>query len=159
VRVHQRAVHVDQQQVRVRPGASPPGPPTGLGARRRQPGQAQLVTSDPLHHPPGGRGRGHRAEQLRLVAQHRQVGKAVPTVGQHHRQVSQHPARVVAMPWRLATAGPPRQRGRQPEPVGQLGKQRRPGMADHTVAVAGDFEAGTRVGSLHPQGALLGWRM
>jgi hypothetical protein len=41
------------------------------------------------------------------------------------------------------------------KPVGQLGQQRRPGMADHTGAVGGDFEARTRPGSLHPQRALL----
>jgi hypothetical protein len=28
-------------------------------------------------------------------------------------------------------------------------------MADHASAIGGDFEAGRRVGSLHPQGALL----
>jgi hypothetical protein len=158
VGVHQRAVDVDQQQpVGVRAGL--PGTPAGLGTRRPQPGQAQLVGGDLLHHPPGGRGRGDRAEQLRLVAQHRQVAQAVPTIGQHHRQVPQHPARVMAVPPGLAAAGPPRKRGGQLEPVGQFDQQRRPGMADHTLAVAGDFEAGTRVGSLHPQGALLGWRM
>ena len=62
----------------------------GMGPGGPQPGQSVRVGGDPLDDPPGGRGRGHRAEQLRLVPQHRQVGKAVPTIGQHHRQVPQH---------------------------------------------------------------------
>jgi hypothetical protein len=106
VRVQQRAVHVHQQQpVGVRAGL--PGTPTGMGTRRPQPGQAKLVGGDLLHHPPGGRGRGDRTEQLRLVAQDCQVAQAVPTIGQHHRQVPQHRAHVMAAPRRLATAGPP----------------------------------------------------
>jgi hypothetical protein len=154
MRVHQRAVDVDQQQpVGVRAGL--PGPPAGLGPGRPQPGQAELVTGDALNDPPGGGGRGDRAEQPTLVTQHRQVAQAVPTVGQDHRQVPQHPTGVVAVPRRLAAAGPPPKRGGQPEPVGQLGQQRRADVPDHALAVAGDFEAGTRVGSLHPQGALL----
>jgi hypothetical protein len=159
VGVQQRAVHVDQQQVGVRPGTDLPGLRASLGPCRPQPGQAKLVTCDLFDHPPGGRGGGDRAEQLRLVAQHRQVAQGIAAVGQHDRQVPQHRARVVAVPRRVATACPPRQGGGQPEPVGQLDQERRAGVADHPVAVAGDFEAGTRVGSLHPQGALLGWRM
>src|SRR5215217_1583546 len=48
----------------------------------------------------------------------------------------------------------PTKRAGQLDPVGQLPQQRRAGMADHAGAVGGDFEPRTRVGSLHPQGAL-----
>jgi hypothetical protein len=83
MRGDQRAVDVDQQQpVGVR--ARLPGPPAGLGPRRPQPGQAELVTRDLFDDPPGGRGRGDRAEQGRLVAQGGQVAEAVAAVGQHH---------------------------------------------------------------------------
>jgi hypothetical protein len=118
-------------------------------------GQAELITSNLFDHPPGGRGGGDLAEQLRLVPQGRQVAEAVATVGQQHRKIPQHPAGLMAMPRRLGSVRPPAQRGGQPEPVGQLRQQRRPGMADHTGAVGGDFEACMRPGSLHPQGALL----
>ena len=58
--------------------------------------------------------------------------------------------------WRRRPPGPvPAKRLGQFEPVGQLPQQRRPGMADHPGPVGGDFEPARRVGSLHPQGALL----
>jgi hypothetical protein len=64
-------------------------------------------------------------------------------------------ARVVAVPRRLATTGPPRQRPGQAEPVGQLAQQPHPGMPGDAVTVGGDLKAWTRPGSLHPHGALL----
>jgi hypothetical protein len=117
-----------------------------------QAGQPVRVVGDPLDDPPGGRGRGHRAEQLRLIPQHPKVTEAVATVGQHHRQVAQHDPIPVTAP---AGWGAPAKRAGQPEPVGQLTQQRRPGMADHPGTVGRDFEPGRRVGSLHLQGALL----
>jgi hypothetical protein len=149
---HERRVRVHDQQLgfgvstgrpRTRPCVRPGGP---------QPGQPTSVSGDAVQHPPGGRGRGHRAEQLRLVAQDRQVGKAVTAVGQHHRQVPQHCRVGVATP---STRLLPAQRLGQPNPVGQLPQQRCPGMAHHPGGISGDFEAGRPVGSLHPQGALL----
>jgi hypothetical protein len=136
-------------------GARLPGSGPGLHTGRAQAGQAELVAGSTLDHPPGGRGGSHWAEQLGLVGQDGQVAQAVAAVGQQHRKISQHPAGVMAMPAGLTLTGPPAQRGGQPKPVGQLGQQRRPGMADHTSAVGGDFEARMRPGSLHPQGALL----
>jgi hypothetical protein len=63
----------------------------------------------------------------------------------------------MAVPTRLVAAGTPAKHPGQLQPVSQLDQQRRAGVADHPVAVAGDFEAGTRLGSLHPQDGLLGW--
>jgi hypothetical protein len=85
--------------------------------------------------------------------------KAVATVGQQHGKITQHRARVMAMPRGLAAACPPRQRGGQPKPVGRLAKQRRPSMPGGPIAIAGDLEPRWRLGSLHPQGALLRQRM
>jgi hypothetical protein len=51
----------------------------------------------------------------------------------------------------------PAQRPGQPEPVGQLAKQRRPGVAGDAVAIGGDLKDRTWADSLHPQGALLEW--
>jgi hypothetical protein len=65
----------------------------------------------------------------------------------------------MAVPAALGATCPPAQRGGQPEPVGQLHQQRRPGMAGDPIAVAGDVEPRRRLGSLHPQGALLSQRM
>jgi hypothetical protein len=148
----QGCVGVDDQRLHAGMGASGPGAGAGMGPGGAQPGQPISVDGDSFDHPPGSRSRGHRTKQLGLIPQGGQVGKAVATVGQHHRQIPQHPrVRVAAPAARLL----PAQRPGQPEAVGQLSQQRRPGMADHAGAVGGDFEAGRRVASLHPQGALL----
>jgi hypothetical protein len=148
---HQGRVRVDDQQLDLRVAAGGPDAGAGMRPGGPQPGQPVRVAGRAFDHPPGGRGRGHRAEQLRLITQHRQIAQAVATVGQHHRQVPEHGR--VRMPAALRVA--PAKRPGQPDPVGQLPQQRRPGMADHPGAVGGDFDPGRRVGSLHPQGALL----
>ena len=153
VGVHQGRVGVHDQQLHVRVAAGGPGAATGMGPGGAQPGQPVSVPGDAVDHAPGGRGGGDRAEQLRLVAQHRQVGQAIATVGQHDRQIAQH-GRVRMPPTATLWAAPAKRPG-QPNPVGQLPQQRRAGMPDHTDPVGGDFEAARRVGSLHPQGALL----
>jgi hypothetical protein len=150
VRGYQGRVRVHDQHLDRWIATGRPHPGAGMRPGGPQPGQPIGVVGDPLDDPPGGRGRGHRAEQLRLVAQHRQVAQAIATIGQHHRQIAQHGRVRVTTGARLV----PAQRHGQPEPVGQLPQQRRASMADHTGAVGGDYEAGRRVGSLHPQGAL-----
>jgi hypothetical protein len=82
VGVQQGAVHVHHQQVGVGMGTGGPGPAARLGAGGADAGQAELVGGDLLDHPPGGRGGGDLAEQLGLVAQDGQVGKAIAAVGQ-----------------------------------------------------------------------------
>jgi hypothetical protein len=150
---HQGRVRIHHQHLDV--GVTARGPGTGTGVRPggAQPSQPVGVLGGALDSPPGGGGRGDRAEQLRLVAQHRQVTQAVTAVGQHHRQVPQHGR--VRMPAAPAVRLTPAKRPGQPEAVGQLPQQRRAGVPDHAGPVGGDFEAAGRVGSLHPQGALL----
>jgi len=111
----------------------------GHGPGRHAAGPTRRVLPGPLDDPPGGRGGSHRAEQLGLVTQHRQIAQAVTTVGQHHGQVPQHDRVRVAAP---AAWGTPAQRAGQAKPVGQLTQQRRPGMTDHPGTVSGDFDAG-----------------
>jgi hypothetical protein len=157
VRGHQGGVQVDHQQA-VHPGARLPGPPACLGAGLTQPGQGLLATlGEALDDAPGGRGRGHRAEQPGLVPERGQVAQAVPTIGQHDRQVGQHLAGPVPNPtWLLATH-PAIQRCWQPETIGQLNQQHHPSVPDEPLTIGGDFEPCQRLGSLHPQGALLDW--
>jgi hypothetical protein len=130
-----------------------------VGTGRAQAGKPVGITGDLLDHPPRRRRGGDLTEQLGLVAQHGQVAQAVAAVGQQHRQVPQHRTRPMAVPAALGATCPPAQRGGQPEPVGQLHQQRRPGMAGDPIAVAGDVEPRRRLGSLHPQGALLSQRI
>jgi hypothetical protein len=157
VRGHQGGIQVDHQQP-VHPGAGLPGPPAGPHPGQPQSGQPPLPgLGQALDDPPGGWGRGHRTDQPRLVTEHGQVGKAVPTISQHDRQIGQHLAGPVPSPARLPLAHPAIQLGRQPQPVSQPDQQRRPDLPDEPVAIGGDFEPCPRLGSLHPQGALLGW--
>jgi hypothetical protein len=62
------------------------------------------------------------AEQLGLVAQDGQVAQAVPTIGQHHRQVPQDRRGLVVVPAGLAMASTPTKRMGQLQPFGQLGQ-------------------------------------
>jgi len=57
--------------------------------------RASTASSTPSRNPPRFRVRGHRPEQLVLVAQYRQVGDRLTTVGQHDRQIDCDPTRVV----------------------------------------------------------------
>ena len=70
--------------------------PRPLPHRRAGPlqlGQGRLV--DRVEHSPTGRRRGHLAEQAGLIPKHRKVSDRLPTVGDHHRNIGQHPARTV----------------------------------------------------------------
>jgi hypothetical protein len=101
---------------------------------------------------------GDRAEQLGQLAQDGKVAQPVAAVGQQHRQ-PQHRARSMAVPAGLGATRPPAQGGGQPEPVGQLHQQRRPGMPGDPLAIAGAVKPRRRLGSLQPQVTLLGQRM
>ena len=68
----------------------PPHVPAGPRPRRRDP--FPLVRADLVQRPPQRRVRGHRPEQLVLIAQHRQIRQHPATVGDQHRGVGQHPA-------------------------------------------------------------------
>jgi hypothetical protein len=48
----------------------------------------------------------------------------------------------------MGATRPPGQRGRQPEPVGQLHQQHGSSMSGHPIAVAGDLEPRRRLGSV-----------
>jgi hypothetical protein len=112
VRGHKGGVQVHHQQP-VHPRASLPGPPPGLRPGQPQPGQASLAAlGEALDDPPGGRDRGHRAEQPGLIPKRGQVAQAIPTIGEHDRQVSQHLAGSVPRPAWLSWARPAVEVGR-----------------------------------------------
>ena len=67
-------------------------------ASRLGPGRsdgAESIGIDRIDHPAGRWRGGHRAEESRLIAQHRQVGETVAAVGQGECHVEQDPARIV----------------------------------------------------------------
>ncbi|GAA3728541.1 hypothetical protein GCM10022225_07350 [Plantactinospora mayteni] len=73
-----------------------PGQFPCTGASRPQTGQRRSV--DPVEDPPRGGVRGDRPEQARLLPQHRQIADGFTTVGQQHRQIDSHPARLMRRP-------------------------------------------------------------
>src|SRR5215207_3144601 len=65
--------------------------------------------ADRVQGPPRRGGRGDLPEQIRLLPQHHEIADRRTTVGQHHRQITENPTRV--MP-----------RSTPPTPTGDLGE-------------------------------------
>ncbi|MEZ5225781.1 MAG: hypothetical protein R2710_03645 [Acidimicrobiales bacterium] len=70
--------------------------------------------------------RRHRAEQVGLVAKHREIRDRLSPIGDRDRQIAQHFATVVAPVTLLGRRHRRRQRPSQPHRVGQIGKQTPP---------------------------------
>lgn len=105
-----------------------------------------------LDHPVGGRIRGDRPEQRILVAQTNEIGKTLPAVGEHHRQVAHDAARImpgVASAHRRKARW---QRLRQAGSVGHLRQQSRPGVRDQALSVRSELYREIAAIALHPQG-------
>src|SRR5262249_13413164 len=89
-----------------------------------------------------------------LTTQPVQIADAITTVGQHHRDVAQHPPRIV----RRAALPCPRKRLGQPiaqtDPIRQPRQQRHPRMRHQTLAVRRDFYRSDPELWLHQLGVL-----
>ena len=124
---HERGVDVEDDLARARPGR--PGALSGSGAG--DPDGLEALRVDGVDHAPGGRVRGHPAEEIDLVAKRPEIRQAVAAVGEHHRQVAHHAPGIVG---RGTLAGRRHRHAKavcQPEPVGQLGEQNAPGARGH----------------------------
>jgi len=80
------------------------------------------------------------AEQVGPVAKCCHVRQAVATVGQHHGQVDEHPARVMAPAALTDRCHRHRQRIGKPGGAGHLGHEQPPGVAGHGRAISGHPE-------------------
>jgi hypothetical protein len=162
---HQGRVQVDHQARQHRAGAPHGGNrPAGLAAQqpgpfpRDRPGELHLIQEgllDRVEDPPGGRGGGHRPEQVRLVAQHHEVADRETAVGEHHRQISQHPARRMHRPTLPTTADRGVERLRDTSRCGDIRQQPRPHMRADTPPISGDRDLRIRRDTLHLTGAFL----
>jgi hypothetical protein len=162
---HQRGVEVDHQARHHRAGAphrgdrpacfaaQQPRPFPGSSARDLQVIEERLVNR--VEDPPRRRRRGHRPEQVRLVAEHRQVPDRDTAVGEHHRQISQHPARRM----RRATLSTTADRGVEcltdTSRSGNIGEQPRPNMGADATPAGGNRDLRIRRDTLHQTGAFL----
>ena len=86
---------------------------TRASARDPQARQAAGIMRDPVDHPKRRRRRGHVPEQRLLLAQRAEVGQAVAAVGEHHREIADDTADVMATAAPTQTAELDRQRTRQ----------------------------------------------
>jgi len=104
--------------------------------------------------PTGFGGRGDRTEQIGLVTQHRQIRDRLATIGQHHREVDQHPGadhasnRALTKPAQCLPEGMG-----QTGDLGQIGQQPRPGMRGDTPPMSRHHDHGTRRCTLHLRSA------
>jgi hypothetical protein len=130
------------------PGTCPRG-----GPRCPHSGQVGLV--DPVRQPPRRRHRRHRAEQRFPVAQHLDPGHRVRSVGDRHRQVSEHLPRQVQRQPPVGVEQRPTHRARQARFPGQLPQQRGPGMRHHAPPVRADLDPARPAATLHPRSAFL----
>ena len=67
-------------------------------------------------------------EQGGLIAQHRDVGDRLTAIGQHHRHIGQHLTAVMATTPLLGRCHRNRQRGGQPDLIGEIGQHPSTGM-------------------------------
>ena len=72
--------------------------------RGAQPVQAVRVAGDLVDHAKRRRRRRHLTEQDRLIAQRAEVGQAVAAVGEHHREITNHAAAIMAAGTQLQPA-------------------------------------------------------
>ena len=84
------------------------------------------------------------------------IGHTIAAVSEHHRHIPQHPARIMR---RAALTRPSqrlRQRGGQPNPIGQLDQQRRAGVRHQPLTVRRHFYRSETSRRLHRLGVLPG---
>ena len=97
---------------------------------------SQPTGGDLLQRPPHRGVRGHRGEQLALMAQGVDLADRRATISDHHRKVREHPTPIMHGP--EPRPGQRRgQRTRQPHPISRQPQQSRPDMRHH--AMPADF--------------------
>lgn len=111
MRRDQRRVEIDRQ----RPGRAMKSPePVAHAPRATHP--AAGLRGDPVDHPERRRVRRDHLEQRLLTADGGEIGHALAAVGKHHRQIPDHPSRIMPTPTLLHAGQAPGQRPREPQP-------------------------------------------
>jgi hypothetical protein len=88
--------------------------------RARQP----RLRRDPVDHPKRCGVRRDRPEQRVLLTDRAQIGDALDAIDEHHREIADHPARVMTAASLLDRTQPQRQRLREPNLVSDLRDER-----------------------------------
>src|SRR5450755_875667 len=137
MRGDQRRVNVERQPLRRTMQLPEPAP----GARVRDPDRVQQSRRgrDPVDDPKRRRVRRHRSEQHVLLSDRAEVRDALAAVDQHHRQIADHPARVMTTTPPFDRSQPRRQRRGEPHLVSDLRDERAARVRDQTCSVRRDF--------------------
>ena len=150
MRVDQRRVDIDHYPLRPHPQA--PRPIARRRTRAAQRIKQCRLAPDPIDQPERRRVRSDRTEQRLLIPDRPKIRQAIAAVGEHHREIPNHPAWVMP-PATLPNAD---QRNRkiagEPHPVSDLAEQRHPGMGDQTLSVRRDIYREIAPIALHLQG-------
>jgi hypothetical protein len=137
MRGDQRRIDVERQPLgRV---VQLPEPLPRSRVRHTQRLQQRRVARDSLDHPKRGRVRRDRPEQRLPITHRAEIRDALAAVGEHHRQIADHAARVMPATALLDRGQPQRQRLREPEPVGHPSQQRTARVRHQTRSVRRDF--------------------
>ena len=150
MRSDQRRVNIERQPLRrtIKLPEPSPRPRVRLPDRVQQPWRGR----DPVDHPKRRRVRRHRPEQHVLLTDRTEVRHALATIGHHHHEIANHPARVMTATPLLDRSQPQRQRLREPHLVSDLGHERAARMRDQTRSVRCDFYGYRASITHHPQG-------
>ena len=148
---HEGSVEVDHVEAGV--GSRRPNLPAGLGSGRRDP--LERSTVDGFQGPPRRRRRGDLAEQVGLVAEHSQIRDGVAAVGDHHREIHQHLATVVASLTLLGRRHGHRHALGQPHGIREIRQESSAHMRGDVPAIGGYHELAAGPVTLHLGSALL----
>ena len=113
MRGDQRGVQIDRQPLRR--ADELPHTRTRASVRITQSIEQARSARDPINHPKRGRRRRRGPEQGSLIADRSQVRQTVTAVGEHHRQITDHPATVMTAGTQPRLADRDVQRPRQPD--------------------------------------------
>ena len=145
----QRRVQIERQPLRR--AVQLPEPLTPAGMSRTQPIQ-QPLGCDPVDRPKGCRVRRHLPEQRLLVAHRTEIRDALAAVSEHHRQIPNHPTRIMTTTALLEPPEPHRQRPREPQLVGHLNEQRGARPRHQSLSVRRDLYRENAFSTHHLQG-------
>jgi hypothetical protein len=107
---------------------------------------------DPVDHPKRCRVRRHLTEQRVLLTNRTEIRHALAAINEHHREIADHPARVMTATPTLDRGQPPRERPRESHLLRDLRNQRTARVRDQARSVRRDFYGYRASTTHHPQG-------
>ncbi len=137
MRCDQRRVNIERQPLRRT--TQLPEPLPGACVRDTEGVQQPWLRHNPVDHPKRRGVRRHRPEQRVLLTNRTEIGYALAAIDQHHREITDHPARIMTTTPLLQASQPPRKRHREPHLLSDLRDERGARVRYQTRSVRRDF--------------------